>query len=117
MQIMAAKKISRKKTTAKSSPKRAGSPRTTVKKVAHGEKRPAKRTRSSVSKVSRRTKQVAQGAQKVGKIVGVIGNLVEAGGKAAEDIAVKVESGGRKRNGNRAHTGQSTRGSRKKDQV
>ena len=27
--------------------------------------------------------------------MGVIGNLVEAGGKAAEDLTTKVESGGR----------------------
>ncbi|MGB6517491.1 MAG: hypothetical protein WBE79_03170 [Candidatus Cybelea sp.] len=78
---MAAKKTPRKKTAKKSSAKRVTS------------KKPAT---SSVSKASRKTKQVARGAQNVGKIIGVIGNLVEAGGKAAEEITTKVDSGRRR---------------------
>ena len=90
---MAVKKTSRKKAARKASSKRAATTKRTAKKAARGGKSLAKRAKSAVSKVSRKTKQVARGAQKVGKIMGVIGGLVEAGGKAAEDITTKIESG------------------------
>jgi|SRR5579863_6958023 len=83
---MVAKKTSRKKTAKKSLAKRA---QTSVKKVA-------KKATTAASKATRKTKQVARGAQRVGKVMGVIGNLVEAGGKAAEDLTTQVESRGRK---------------------
>lgn len=94
---MAAKKASRKKAAKKSIGKRAAtSAKRTTKKVDRGGKSLAKKATLAASKVSRKTKQVARGAQKVGKIMGVIGNLVEAGGKAAEDLTTKVERDGRK---------------------
>ncbi|MEO6834740.1 MAG: hypothetical protein ABI231_02390 [Candidatus Tumulicola sp.] len=94
---MAAKKSSRKKSATKSSAKRAPtSAKTTAKKIVHGGKSLVKKATSAASKAARKTKQLAQGAQEAGKIMGVIGNLIEAGGKAAEDLTAKVKSGGPK---------------------
>src|SRR5580692_3055675 len=92
---MAVKKNARKKATAKSGEKRAVTrAKKTVKKVA-----------ATASTVSHRTKKVARGAQKFGKIVSTIGNLVEAGGEAAEDLVVEVESRGRKASSKPRNTG------------
>ncbi len=94
---MATRKAPRKKTAKKSMAKRAAtSAKKTVKKVARSGKSLTKKAASTASKVTRKTKQVARGAQKVGKVMGVIGSLMEAGGKAAEDLTTKVESRGRK---------------------
>ena len=94
---MAAKKSSGKQTAKKSSVKRAtASAKKTARKVVRGGKSLAKKAASAASKVSRKTKQVAQGAQKVGRVMGVIGDLVVAGGKAAEDLTDEVESSGRR---------------------
>lgn len=94
---MAAKKSSGKQTAKKSSVKRAtASAKKTARKVARGGKSLAKKAASAASRVSRKTKQVAQGAQKVGRVMGVIGDLVVAGGKAAEDLTDEVESSGRR---------------------
>jgi hypothetical protein len=76
---MAAKKTPRKKSTAKL-----------------GGKSLAKKATAAASKVSRNTKKVARGAQDVGTIVSTVGRLVEAGGAAAEDLVVEVESRSRK---------------------
>jgi hypothetical protein len=76
---MAAKKTPRKKSTAKS-----------------GGKSLVKKATASASKVSRNTKKVARGAQNVGRMVSTVGRLVEAGGAAAEDLVVEVESRSRK---------------------
>ncbi|MGA8534081.1 MAG: hypothetical protein WB615_08235 [Candidatus Tumulicola sp.] len=90
---MAAKKKTAKKSMAKRAPAAA---KKTAKKVASAGKTLAKKTTSAASNVMGKTKQVGQRAQRVGKIIGVIGNLLEAGGKAAEGLTTKVESGGRK---------------------
>jgi hypothetical protein len=93
---MAAKKKAVKKTAKKSIAKRAGtSAKKTAKKVTSSGKSLAKRATSAASGVARKTKQVAQGAQKVGKVIEVIGTVVESGVKAAEDLTAKVGSAGR----------------------
>lgn len=76
---MAAKKTPRKKSTTKL-----------------GGKSLAKKATAAASKVSRNTKKVARGAQNVGRIVSTVGRLDEAGGAAAEDLVVEVESRSRK---------------------
>jgi hypothetical protein len=78
---MAAKKTSRKKTTGKTTAKRAASAKATAKKTA--------------SSAARKQTRVVKGARTVGKVIGVLGYLVDAGAKAAADVAGKAENAGR----------------------
>jgi hypothetical protein len=94
---MAAKKTPRKKSATKS-----------------GGKSLAKKATAAASKVSRNTKKVARGAQNVGKIVSTVGRLVEAGGAAAEDLVVEVESRSRKASGKSKSVGRATKKSPRK---
>ncbi|MGC2632669.1 MAG: hypothetical protein WA215_00510 [Candidatus Cybelea sp.] len=114
--LMAVKKSARKKATTKSGAKRAVTQaKKTEKKVARRGKSLAKKAAAAASTVSHRTKKVARGAEKFGKIVSTIGNLVEAGGEAAEDLVVEVESRGRKASSKPRNTGgRAKKGVRKK---
>jgi hypothetical protein len=94
---MAVKKNARKQSTTKSGGRPAGTPaKKATNKIAPRGKSLAKKATAAVSKASQRTKKVARGAQRLGSIVSAIGNLVAAGGEAAEDLAVKVESRAKK---------------------
>ena len=69
--------------------KKAPQKKAAVKKTARKANKPG----ATAAKVSRRTKQVARGAQKVGAVLGTIGEMVRKGGEAAEDMVLKVEAG------------------------
>lgn len=110
---MPSKKAAQRKSANKPRARKASSSESVAKKTARSGKTLAKKADSAASKVSRKTKQIAQGAQKVGAVMGTIGDLVKKGGEAAEDMVLKVEAS-RKTVGRPDTAGRTTRKGAKK---